>query len=505
VVAVTDVLVVGAGPTGLALAAYALAHGASVRVVDRAPTAVHESRALVLVPRTMEVLAGLGVSGELLRRGRRTIRLTLHAGRRAVDLPLFDVGIEDTPYPFLLFASQAETEAVLAEHLAGRGIIVERGTELVGLQQRADGVTCWLAGAGGERIAEAAYVAGCDGGGSMVRRLLGVGFPGGRYPQRFALADVTIDGDLPPERVHAYLGRRGILFLFPLGSPAPWRVLGLLPDPDAAAPLSLAEVQAVVDEFTGFTGGGLRLRDPAWVSDFRLRHKLADRYRVGRVFLAGDAAHVHSPAGGQGMNVGIQDAANLGWKLALVARGHAHPALLDSYEPERLPVGRALLRFTDRLFTIATSTRAPVAAARTELAPRLMPLVARVRPLRAAGFRRVANLDVTYRHSPAVGNSGQVRPPAAGARLPDARAGETTLHALTAGTGFHLLLAGQVEAIAHPCMTVHRLDRRDPAWLRLRIREAAQLLVRPDGYIAYRSDGADLAGLRGHLDRWLPG
>ena len=302
----TDVLVVGAGPTGLALAAYALAHGASVRVVDRAPTAVHESRALVLVPRTMEVLAGLGVTGELLRRGRRTIRLTLHAGRRSVDLPLFDVGIKDTPYPFLLFASQAETQAVLAEHLARRGLTVERGTELVGLQQRADGVTCRLAGAGGERTTQATYVAGCDGGGSTVRRLLGVGFRGGRYPQRFALADVTIDGELPPERVHAYLGRRGILFLFPLGAPAPWRVLGLLPEPDAAAPLSLAEVQAVVDEFTG---GGLRLRDPAWVSDFRLRHKLADHYRVGRAFLAGDAAHVHSPAGGQGMNVGVQDAA----------------------------------------------------------------------------------------------------------------------------------------------------------------------------------------------------
>ena len=135
-----------------------------------------------------------------------------------------------------------------------------------------------------------------------------------------------------------------------------------------------------------------------------------------------------------------------------------------------------------------------------------MPLVARVRPLRAAGFRRVANLDVTYRPSPAVENSGQVRVPAAGARLPDARAGETTLHSLAAGTGFHLLLAGQVDAIAHhPCVTVHRLDRRDPAWARLRIREAAQVLVRPDGYIAYRSDGTDLAGLRAYLDRWLSG
>jgi 2-polyprenyl-6-methoxyphenol hydroxylase-like FAD-dependent oxidoreductase len=501
VVVVTDVLVVGAGPTGLALAAHALAQGASVRVVDRAPTAVHESRALVLQPRTLEVLAGLGVTAELLRRGRRTVRLRLHAGARAVDVPLSDVGITDTPYPFLLFASQAETEATLAAHLAERGLAVERGTELVGLDQPGDRVSCVLARASGTEVAEAAYVVGCDGGGSTVRRLLGVGFQGGRYPQRFALADVTVDGDLPAGQVHAYLGRRGILFLFPLGSPAPWRVMGLLPDAEPDGELSLPVVQALADEFTG---GALRLRDPVWLSDFRLRHRLADRYRVDRVFLAGDAAHVHSPAGGQGMNVGIQDAANLGWKLALVARGHADPALLDSYEPERRPVGRALLRFTDRLYTIATSTRAPVAAARTHLAPRLLPLVVRVRPLRAAGFRRVADLDVAYRRSPAVTNQGPARRPAAGDRLPDAPAGGSTLHTLVGAPGFHLLLAGPVDTVAHRAVTTHRLDRRDPAWTRLRLRDAGQLLVRPDGHIAYRADDSDTTGLRTYLDRWLP-
>jgi 2-polyprenyl-6-methoxyphenol hydroxylase-like FAD-dependent oxidoreductase len=512
VVAVTDVLVVGAGPTGLAVAAVARAHGASVRVVDRAPTAAHESRALVLQPRTLEVLTGLGVAAELLRRGQRTVRLTLHSGARAAQVPLFDVGISDTPYPFLLFVSQAETEAVLAAHLAEHGVPVERGTELVGLEQRPDRVVGHLVRGGTARTveqAEAAYAVGCDGGGSTVRRLLGVGFRGGRYPQRFALADVSVDGDLPPGQVHSYLGRRGMLFLFPLGSPAPWRVLGLLPearpdtepDPGPDGELTLAAVQAVTDEFTG---GRLRLRDPVWLSDFRLRHRLADRYRVGRVFLAGDAAHVHSPAGGQGMNVGIQDAANLGWKLALVAAGRADPALLDSYEPERRPVGRALLAFTDRLFTIATSTAPPVAVARTVVAPRLLPLLARVRPLRAAGFRRVAELDVAYRRSPAVARTGPVRRPAPGDRLPDAAAGDTTLHELVGTPGFHLLLAGPVPGVDHPAVPVSRLHPTDPAWRRLHIRDAAQLLVRPDGHLAYRADTADPAGLRAYLDRWLP-
>ena len=492
----TDVLVVGAGPTGLALAAVALAHGASVRIVDRAPTAVHESRALVLQPRTLEVLAGLGVTAELLRRGQQAVRLTLHSGLRAVQVPLFDVGIEDTPYPFLLFASQAETEAVLAGWLAERGLQVERGTELVGLTQCGDRVRCDLSRAGRVDRVEAAYVAGCDGGGSTVRRQLGVGFRGGRYPQRFALADVSVDGDLTPGQVHSFLGRRGILFLFPLGSPAPWRVLGLLPDTGRDGELTLDTVQAVTDEFTG---GRLRLRDPVWLSEFQLRHRLADRYRVGRAFLAGDAAHVHSPAGGQGMNVGIQDAANLGWKLALVVRGRADPALLDSYEPERRPIGRKLLLLTDRLFTIATSTRAPVALARTHLAPRLLPLAASIRPLRAAGFRRIAELDITYRRRA----DGPARRPAAGDRLPDAPSGDTTVHALIGPPGFHLLLAGPTDPLAHPGIAVHRLHQEDPAWDRLRIGEAVQILVRPDGHIAYRADNTDLDGLRTYLDRWL--
>ena len=498
---VTDVLVVGAGPTGLALAAVAHAHGASVRVIDRNRSAVHESRALVLQPRTLELLAGLGLRDELLGKGRRTVRLVLHSGQRSIAVPLFDIGIEDTPYPFLLFISQAETEAALHAHLADRGVVIERGTELLTMEQQDSRVTCRLRTPEGVEEAAAAHVVGCDGAGSTVRRQLGIGFTGGRYPHRFALADVHVDGDLPPDRIHTYLSRRGIMFLFPLGQPAPWRVMGMLPSDQPDDDLTLPAVQAIVDEFTG---GALRLRDPAWVSDFRLRHRLADRYRSGRVFLAGDAAHVHSPAGGQGMNVGIQDAVNLGWKLALVAVGTANRDLLDSYEPERRPVGRALLRLTDRLFNLATTTRPPISTVRTTIAPYALPLATRLRPLRAAAFRRIAELDVTYRDSPAVQDAKPVRRPAAGDRLPDARTRSATLHSQVASPGFHLLLAGSVDGVAHPALAVHRLEPGDQAWSALRIRTAAQILVRPDGHIAYRADDSDTAGLQAYLDRWLP-
>ena len=498
----TDVLVVGAGPTGLALAAIARAHGASVRVIDRNPAAQHESRALVLQPRTLEQLAGLGVSDELLTKGRRTVRLRLHGGARSTDVDLFDIGIDDTPYPFLLFLSQAETESILGRYLTDCGVVIERGSELVALTQRDDRVACRLDTARGSETVEAAYVVGCDGANSTVRRLLGIRFSGGRYPQRFGLADVHVDGDLEPDRIHSYLGRRGILFLFPLGEPAPWRVVCLLPtDEQEEEGLTLPTVQAVVDESTG---GGLRLRDPVWLSEFRLRHRLADRYRSGRVFLAGDAAHVHSPAGGQGMNVGIQDAANLAWKLALVARGTASGELLDSYEPERHPVGRALLRFTDRLFTLATASRPPISTARTTIGPYVLPLAERIRPLRAAAFRRIADLDVTYRDSPAVRNGPSARRPGAGDRLPDATSQLGSLHSITAPPGFHLLVGGPTDGVRHPAVAVHRLGPQDQAWRTLRIRTAAQILVRPDGHIAYRADEPGDAGLTDYLSRWLP-
>jgi 2-polyprenyl-6-methoxyphenol hydroxylase-like FAD-dependent oxidoreductase len=506
-----DVLVAGAGPTGLALAAHANAAGASVRVVDRAPSEVHESRALVLQPRTLEVLAGMGITARLLGRGRKTVQLQLHGRKRVAAMRLFDLGLDDTPYPFLLFLSQAQTEAVLSAHLADAGVAVERATELVGLTQDGAAVHCTLRRGTHTEQVSTRYAVGCDGGGSTVRGLLGVDFVGGRYPQRFALADVDVDGPLRSEAIHTFLGPGGMLFLFPLGAPKPWRVMGMLPA-DAPDGVTLASVQALLDEYAT----GLRAKDPAWLSDFRLRHRLAARYRVGRVFLAGDAAHVHSPAGGQGMNLGIQDAANLGWKLAAVSRG-ADPVLLDSYEAERLPVGGATVDLTDRLFSIATSRRAPIRFARTVIGPRLLPAVSRIRPLRAAGFRRISGLDVAYRRSPVVLDRRGPRAPAprAGDRLPDAATGSgATLHQLVAPPGYHVLLCGprrrwnpsQLDDIRKQGTTVHLLEPDDAgeALERLRTRGDAHLLIRPDGHIAYRADGTDLTELLAQIHRTLP-
>ena len=526
-----DVLVVGAGPTGLTLAAQLQAMGATCRIVDRQPDRVHESRALAVQPRTLEVLRGLGITQELLKRGNDTVWVQLHAGTRVVRIRLFGLGLADTAYPFLLFVSQADTEQVLIEHLAARGVGVERRVELVGFHADEGAVTCTLRhGDGRTEQVHSRYLVGCDGTHSTVRRAAGIPFKGGAYPQTFALADLEVDGGLDGDTAYAWLGQVGILFLFPLGRPAGWRLLGMHPTlqgREAPARPSLAELQALADHFTG---GRLRLRDPVWLTYFRLAHRHASRYRAGRVFLAGDAAHVHSPAGAQGMNTGIQDAWNLGWKLALVTRGVAQEALLDSYDAERRPVGRYVVRFTDRAFAVTTSTNPILRALRIQLVPRVLPLALRLERGLAYGFRSVSQLGISYRHSPAVqeGRPALRRGPRAGDRLPDARAARDGqgcwLGEALALPGFHLLLcgrpddwdAGQLANLQrrHPdTLTVHQLTRdaaqsalhdvEGQAFSRLGVDNSAHYLIRPDGHIAYRAAGTGLDGLQHYLDHWL--
>jgi 2-polyprenyl-6-methoxyphenol hydroxylase-like FAD-dependent oxidoreductase len=529
-----DVLVVGAGPTGLTLAAQLHALGAGVRIVDRQLDRVHESRALAVQPRTLEVIRGLGIAQTLVERGNNASQLRMHAGERVVAVRLFDVGLEDTAFPFLLFISQAETEALLNEHLAKQGVSVERGVELVEFKSGEEAVLCTLRHRDErtERL-HARYLVGCDGAHSSVRRGAGIPFAGAAYPQTFVLADLEVDGDLERDVAHTFLGQAGMLFFFPLARPASWRMAGMRPpggeDERKRAEPTLAELQAIADEFTG---GRLGLRDPVWRTYFRLHHRHAARYRAGRVFLAGDAAHVHSPAGAQGMNTGIQDAWNLGWKLALVAKGIADEGLLDTYETERRPIGRFVLRFTDRAAKFAISRSRAVRLLRTQLAPRLVPLGLRATRARAYFFRTLAQLRINYRGSPAVqeGEPALTRGPRAGDRLPDvriARDGQVGwLQDAVAAPSFQVLLCGPTEGWNADrlaamqqryagLVAVHQLardaapgalhDLDGQAFARLGVDGAAQYLARPDGHVGYRTSGTDLSGLERYLALWLPG
>jgi 2-polyprenyl-6-methoxyphenol hydroxylase-like FAD-dependent oxidoreductase len=527
-----DVLIVGAGPTGLSLAAQLTRFGTRFRIVDELPDRRHESRALAVQARSLEILDTIDLADSLVEKGRRAMRVRIHVGGGGALIPVADIGRPDTRFPFVLFVSQAETEAVLADWLARHGIEIERAcrAEISAATDR-EPVACQLTHALGQSEAVAArYVVGCDGAHSTVRRAAALSFEGEAYPQRFMLADLEIDGPLEPDAANVFPGVGGGVLVLPLGVPRTWRLIAVVPGepeliPDAAEPtLAIEELQRFVDRVVG---SRLRLRDPAWLTRFRLHHRQVDRYRRGRLFVAGDAAHIHSPAGGQGMNTGIQDAWNLGWKLGLVCRGQAPEKLLDSYHDERWPVGRYLLRFTDRLFAVAARAlgAGPIAAGMRNLALRaIVPALAASPSLRQRAFHRVSQLGIRYRRSPAVqdGIPHLAGGPQAGDRMPNLPVLKdgvaTTIHELIGNPTFHVLWC----ATEIPSREVGSLVRDRPIALhhlnavvdsvtaatleRLGVAHGASALylVRPDGHIAYRCSGTNAGELAPYLDEWLP-
>ncbi|WP_081882116.1 FAD-dependent monooxygenase [Cryobacterium sp. MLB-32] len=523
-----EVLVVGAGPTGLALAVELARYGIRFRIIDQALDRAHESRALAIQSRTLEVLTASGVAADLVEAGNRAVQVRMHVRHRVIPLLLFNIGVSDTAFPYLLFLSQAETERLLAAHLALRAVAVERGLELLALRLGGDGTVATIRHDDGHiETVHASYVVGCDGAHSTVRQLAGIEFEGSAYPQAFVLADLEAEG-LEAGAVHTFLSDHSLLFFFPLGRPATWRLIAMRAPADAPSgegEVTLADVQALVDAHSDLP---IRLHDPVWMTNFHLQNRGATQYRSGRAFLAGDAAHIHSPAGAQGMNTGIQDAANLGWKLALAVRGDAPAAILDTYEAERAPVGRAVRHFTDRAFLAVTSSSPVTRVFRTRVMPRILPLALSFRAGRRFAFRSLSELGITYRGSVlASAGAGSRRAPRPGDRLPDmpltrqqgtARTrihalAPTSLHALVAAPGWHLLLCGRgwtayadedVTAGFGQLVRVHRLSQKQTLGrLGVGARGTALLLVRPDGRVAYRSGGVDLTGLHAYLDQWM--
>jgi 2-polyprenyl-6-methoxyphenol hydroxylase-like FAD-dependent oxidoreductase len=529
-----DALIVGAGPVGLTMAAELSRHGLRCRLIDKSPTATDKSKALVLWSRSLELLAGAGAVEPFLAAGMRVLRAGLHRGSERLAEVTFD-GLP-TPYPFALMIPQSETERLLALHLERLGGTVERGVELVEFRAESDAISARVRDArGGEERMQAAWLIGCDGAHSTVRHQLGIDFGGAAEPNDWILADVRIDGNVAPE-VGIYWHAEGILALFPI-TPGRFRVVA---DSGPAAPTerprdpSLAEVQAVVD---ARGPGGLTVHDPYWLAGFRINERKVADYRVGRVFLAGDAAHIHSPAGGQGMNTGMQDAFNLAWKLTLAHRGGAHgDLLLDSYSRERSAVGDEVLRNAGAMTRIATLRRPTAQHLRNSLLPMLASLGFVQRRLRET----LTELGISYRGSPLSHDDRSLparalAPVLAGDRAPDvglvdAQSGaETTLFARF-GTRYCLLLcddaaAGNTElqATAAAVRAAYAdlieayivapagaagavpllLDHGGAMHAAYGVRGPTGILVRPDGYIGYYGQPLDGDSLLAHLASYL--
>jgi 2-polyprenyl-6-methoxyphenol hydroxylase-like FAD-dependent oxidoreductase len=341
----TDVLIVGAGPTGLTLAASLLLKGIDVTLVDRQPEGANTSRAAGVNARTLEVLEGIDVTRRLVKEGIEAPRFVIRDGAKV--LLSIDFGGLATDYPFTLLIPQYRTEQLLGDRVRELGGDVVRPKVLTTLTQDADGVSATFDDGD---VVRARYVVGADGMHSTVRAQSGIGFTGGSYEQSFVLADVRLTGDAPTDEVRLFWASAGLTVVAPLPD-GTFRIVA--PVVDAPEQPSLAFVQDVLDERGP---GGITVTDVAWGSRFRIHHRVADTYRSGRLLLAGDAAHVHSPAGGQGMNLGIQDAAALADALVSVLAG-GPDTLLDDYSATRRPIARQVVALTDRLTRLATLPR----------------------------------------------------------------------------------------------------------------------------------------------------
>lgn len=336
-----DALIVGAGPVGLTLAGQLARRGLRVAAIDRNAGPTDKSKALVVWPRTLELLATAGLAEPFLAAGLPIARGRLFSrGRVLTEL---DFSRNRSVYPFTLMIAQRDTEQLLDAAARAAGVAVERHTELLRFRQDAAGVHAVLRDAGGvETTRHADWLIGCDGAHSTVRHALGLTFAGAAENNDWILADVRIAGDLPRDEVRIFLHEDGVLATFPLRPDRTRLIIDLGPQRGAAPhDPTLAEVQALLDRRAPI---GLRAEDPQWLAGFRINERQVPTYRIGRVFLAGDAAHIHSPAGGQGMNTGMHDAFNLAWKLALVQRGRGRETLLDSYQAERHPIGALIVR-----------------------------------------------------------------------------------------------------------------------------------------------------------------
>jgi 2-polyprenyl-6-methoxyphenol hydroxylase-like FAD-dependent oxidoreductase len=496
----SDVLIVGAGPTGLVLALWLAKQGVVPRVIDQRAEAYPTSRALAVQARTLELYRQLDLADAVIARGHKVPAVNLWVkGERAARVPFEMVGKELTPYSFLQIFPQDEHERLLIERLAALGVPIERPVVLESFTERGDHVAARLRGADGEEIAcETRYLAGCDGARSIVRETLGTGYPGGTYRQLFYVADVEASGPAVNGELNVDLDEADFLAVFPLAGAGRVRLIGTVRDEraDQGGMLAFEDVSGRAIEHLK-----IRIEKVNWFSTYHVHHRVTAHFRKGRAFLLGDAAHIHSPAGGQGMNTGIGDAINLAWKLAAVLKGQAPESLLDSYEAERIGFARRLVATTDRVFSFTTADGPIADIVRTRIAPVLLPMAMSFRAAREFLFRTVSQIMINYRGGPlSAGVAGRVQ---GGDRLPWVAADGVDNFASTAAIAWQVHVYGSAGAELSTWCAERGLPLHVFAWKPAH--EAAGLarnalyLLRPDTYVAL----AEPSGAPAALDAYF--
>lgn len=486
----TPVLIVGAGPSGLNLALSLIRRNIPCRLISEAKGPGEESRAMVVQARTLEFYGQYGFAEEVVGQG--VIAETAHVreggprgSREVLSISFKEMGTGLSPYPFALAYPQDDHERFLIGKLKNAGCEVAWGAKLIGFCETKDGATATIEHDTGrlEEI-ESAYICGCDGARSRVRETLQLGFPGGTYDQLFYVADVRIDRGFSRD-LYINLGEHILTLMFPVRSSGMQRLIGLVPSElSHREDLGFEDIRAYVEPLLD-----IKVTQVNWFSTYRVHHRVADKFRVGRAFLVGDAGHIHSPAGGQGMNTGIGDAVNLGWKLAQVLQNRAHTSLLDTYEPERIGFARSLVSTTDRAFTGLVGEGVAGQFTRKIIAPLLFGVVARFRLGRHAIFRTISQTRIHYPDSPlSQGDAGGVQ---GGDRLPWVRTDTQDNFEPLRSLDWQAHVYGETgKALVSACQEL-RLPLHAFPWTS-RTKDAgfkrnAFYLVRPDGYIALAS------------------
>ena len=541
----TDVMVVGAGPTGLTMACELARRGINPRIIDKAPSPTDKSRAFGIHPRTLELFDNIGIVDEVLSQGNPCNAFDMY--NRGEPLASVSFDNLESKYPFVVMLAQSDTERILTEHLNSLGVSVERETELLNIIQHDETVNATITSKGGiEEAVRCRYLAGCDGAHSSTRHQLNLEFKGAPYPNYWLLADCNIDWKYPVFHLSIFIHPTGVSAFFPLRTDR-GRLMFELEDAtidEEMPPPTLRDVHRLLKEreieYESVT-------DPNWLAYFKLHHRMVDRYGSGRVFLAGDAAHIHSPMGGQGMNTGIQDAYNLAWKLALVLKAQSPETILDSYNAERHKVGKEVVELTDTATNIATIHNPVLSAIRNKV----IGIVSKIDPVSHKIINTLTQIEYHYKESPIVderwfesteapGYLGRDLNLHAGERVKDytlySTDGKDTVdlyklfegaeHELLIFTGkepedmeleelgeIHELVAGEYGRLIEPHLILGsdeisgKLPSVASTWFDKELQmhrdfgasKACLYLIRPDGYIAFRNQPASASDLKEYL------
>lgn len=502
----TPVLIVGAGPTGLALALSLARRQVAFRIVDAARGPGEQSRAMVVQARTLEFYRQFGLAGQVVDAGVKVHAAHLREARpdggseQVLRVDFADMGKGQSPYPFLLAYPQDDHERWLVGQLQGMGVTVEWNTRLQSFSQDDEGVHARLVhGDGGSEALQVGYLCGCDGVHSVVREALGLDFAGGTYKQLYYVADVTIEGGFQRD-LFFNLGRNTLALMLPVRSRGVQRLIGLVPPSLASAedaettPIDFEDIRAQVEALVG-----VKVDQLNWFSTYRVHHRVAGHFRRGRAFVLGDAGHVHSPAGAQGMNTGIGDAINLGWKLAQVLDGRADARLLDSYESERIAFARQLVASTDAAFKRVVAGGGAGALVRRVLLPLALKLGTRWERGREVLFRTLSQIGIHYGDSLlSQGRAGRV---SGGDRLPWVAGGGTSAEdnfGPLASLEWQVHVYGRADTVLAAGCAALRLPLHVFAWNeaadRAGLARDAVYLIRPDGHVALAAEGENLPG-----------